>query len=1076
MNISTWPKILACVCVTTVTVPDVSLADPDLVLHYRFDQDQGDNVTDHSVHKNDGVNKFGQFMEEVQGRRGVMRFDGEKAVVTAMGDTLALKGDFTWALWVRTNGIEKSPNCILFGTSQYFFSLGGYLNLVLYGYARTPEGDDVPMGWPVDRDILGTDWSHIVVVVAYPRVRFYRNGELIRDAWMPFPMEGPREGGTTITLGSYGPSFGFIDLDEAMIFNRALSSGEVHALAAGAEVSELPKEPAAEILVEPFWYEDKLTLRLSAHHQFDLRGAQGRATVTLRTFDGEDRTMEVPCTPSRAVGSARTVAAADFPLQGLAGQAFRARFDVVGADGEELGSLEKDVLLEKPDWVHNRAGFMDGVPEPWTPVEVEKAASGSDIRVWGRRYHVADTPFFTEVDSKGAAMLAEPMTLQAMAKPVGDGIAGADTRVEPVQWVHEKTDWPQTDDTAATFVQTFSAAGMMLEITGTTEYDGFTRFDCRITARENTELSQLFLEMPVNPEHSLYAYAHNVRPAEKTQVGDTTRTDYSRMNQSGLFHENMAFPFTCEASLGDDERMLVWQAEGPAGWNNQDEQNAVEFLKDDHAHTLRIRFIDQVTLLSQGEERTLTFALLATPAKPMINSPWEIRMARSEPMGYDLRWPDHTYEGEPALDHVAGMGIRALMMTGAVDAWPYPLPLGNEWYAQQLKRSVQAIHASGMKTWSYMIHQRSSLVAPEFEFNGTHMAVWPFHTYGTTGSPRGVPRGHPTLAYGPDSNCAFDVCPASRALRDANVYALQERLRYYGEDGVYLDGTSSYHWLCKNTRHGCGYLDADGTLQKTRPIFGVRRYMQRIYVAVKSVNPDHTVDVHDSFGLNSSGLVYGDILSTGERWHHLNTTLGGVPYVAEAVPLDIARHEFSGRQHNVPFVVHTHRLGDYGRISATTLLLDIPAFPSVDGSEPLIDSLDQAGETIHHKFKGDTQVFSLICRVRDQFGADEAKRVLYYEGVEEYVTIAPTSTQCYTTLFLHPTNGVLAFVTNRAMEEQPVHLTFNLEALGLAGEELEVRDTMYNRTLPIEPGGDLSLDLDSEQWTYLWLNEVGVRH
>jgi hypothetical protein len=171
----------------------------------------------------------------------------------------------------------------------------------------------------------------------------------------------------------------------------------------------------------------------------------------------------------------------------------------------------------------------------------------------------------------------------------------------------------------------------------------------------------------------------------------------------------------------------------------------------------------------------------------------------------------------------------------------------------------------------------------------------------------------------------------------------------------------------------------------------------------------------------------------------------------------------------VPFVVHTHRLGDYGRISATTLLLDVPAFPSVDGSEPLIESLDQAGETIHHKFKGDTQIFSLIFRIRDEFGARDAKRILYYEGVEQYAVIAPTSKDCYATLFLHPTNGVLAFVCNRSIEEQRVHLTFGMGALGLDSRDVEVRDTMYNRTLPMEADGGVSLDLDSERWTYLWL-------
>ena len=66
--------------------------------------------------------------------------------------------------------------------------------------------------------------------------------------------------------------------------------------------------------------------------------------------------------------------------------------------------------------------------------------------------------------------------------------------------------------------------------------------------------------------------------------------------------------------------------------------------------------------------------------------------------------------------------------------------------------------------------------------------------------------------------------------------------------------------------------------------------MKRIYVAVKAFNQDHIIDLHDSFGLNSSGLFWGDVMTTGARWHHLNTTEGGVPYVAEALPLDVARH------------------------------------------------------------------------------------------------------------------------------------------------------------------------------------------
>lgn len=109
-------------------------------------------------------------MEEVRGRRGVMRFDGEKSIVEAKSDSLKLKGDFTYALWVRQNAIEKSANCVLFQGPFYQFGTSAYTNLIFVAYSQDAAGDNMNMSWPVDRNILGTDGSHLTVVVAYPRI------------------------------------------------------------------------------------------------------------------------------------------------------------------------------------------------------------------------------------------------------------------------------------------------------------------------------------------------------------------------------------------------------------------------------------------------------------------------------------------------------------------------------------------------------------------------------------------------------------------------------------------------------------------------------------------------------------------------------------------------------------------------------------------------------------------------------------------------------------------------------------------------------------------------------------------
>ena len=48
----------------------------------------------------------------------------------------------------------------------------------------------------------------------------------------------------------------------------------------------------------------------------------------------------------------------------------------------------------------------------------------------------------------------------------------------------------------------------------------------------------------------------------------------------------------------------------------------------------------------------------------------------------------------------------------------------------------------------------------------------------------------------------------------------------YGIAGVYFDNCAPQ--LCQNTRHGCGYIDGDGTLQPTLPILGFRKLFMMV--------------------------------------------------------------------------------------------------------------------------------------------------------------------------------------------------------------------------------------------------------
>ena len=58
MKVGAWVGFLAFSCLIAAGTSSAFAADPDLVLHYRFDQDQGDKVVDHSRHKNDGAKQI----------------------------------------------------------------------------------------------------------------------------------------------------------------------------------------------------------------------------------------------------------------------------------------------------------------------------------------------------------------------------------------------------------------------------------------------------------------------------------------------------------------------------------------------------------------------------------------------------------------------------------------------------------------------------------------------------------------------------------------------------------------------------------------------------------------------------------------------------------------------------------------------------------------------------------------------------------------------------------------------------------------------------------------------------------
>jgi len=1002
--------------------------DRTLVLHYTFDRDTGEVAKDLSGYGNDGKIVGAEYLKKLDGRRGVLRFDGEKAVLECPNsDSLFFDGDMTFEMWVRQNGLPKDVWATLFGDNDNFaFYRVYWYQLVLWYNYRDPVHDNESVDLPVDRNILGEEWSHIAVVFEYPRCRFYHNGKLVRDAFMPIPGIVNRYRVAKV-IGKKSP----IDLDEFRLYRRALTAEEVAAHARGEEA---PPQQSHELAVEPYWYEDRVALRLSCK---GINYSGYRAELALNRPDGaqiaEPKTVFLK-EAFRNCG--RYVAEVSFPLSELAGKTVEGVARLLKADGTAVKTVTQRADLTKPEWVHTREGYSDDVPPPWTPVEAEKKPDGAvEVRVWGRRYDFGPALLPQGIETRESQVLASPAALKARAN--GRAIAWEDGRVS----------LKEVSRTTANLEGAARGGGLAVRASGTIEYDGYALFEYRVEAQRTVSLERLTLDIPLKTRHAKLCYGDRVLPKNpKIPIAEW---------YSGAVKGDLAFRFSPLIWLGDQDRGLCWQAESDEYWRNSDRQKAIEILPRGEVTVFRAHLVDVPIRLAKGQALHYKFALAATPFKPLLRDSWDLRIARSEPYGRDLEIPEQKTGGKPTLQYYAKAGIRHLFIN-VNDIWPYPVPVHKK-FSDALHRLVRETHAHGLRLYCYMIHERFPTMAPEFDLNGLHMAQRPMRQYIPGGNPPGNPRPGPvTHAFGADSQGTVFFCPKSKALQDACIHSLAKRLEIYGEDGVYLDGTAQTP-PCANLLHGCGYRAPDGTLRKTYPVFGVREFMKRIYTVVKQGKPEGVVDVHCSWGYNPPGLAYADVLWSGEQWWHLRRTGAPGGYVAGQLTLDKFQTEFMGRQLGVAAETLAYRLGPQMKVAATSLLHDIPVRPSTPGFSEA------------PRKPSPTSYFDLMVKlwkVRDEFGAKEAEKLFYWEN-QDYVQVSPE--KCYSTLFKHPENGVLAFLTNLRRDAATMEVRFNLDKLGLAGRPLKVFDVLTGKPIKMTSDGKVSVRLGSEEWTYIWL-------
>jgi len=638
---------------------------------------------------------------------------------------------------------------------------------------------------------------------------------------------------------------------------------------------------------------------------------------------------------------------------------------------------------------------------PWTPVEVHRDDTRTDIRTWGRAYRFDGSALPTGLTTQGQQLLAGPIRLAAVV----DG--------QPITWEPGRTLLYHHDEGKAVLLGCQRSEKLLLNTAVTVEYDGMMALDIKIIPEGHAgdtvrlRLMELSLNVPLRPDlvRLFHYWPHQ---------GMGTAPDRSAKNSGSIPPEGLALPFKPFLWLGWDEGGLGWFAESDRNWQPTDPERAIQVIPGDEATLLRLDLVAQEPVGWAGKEgawrrqfQPLLFRMgfQATPVKPM---PRDFHRWRTDTCFSDhaVLTPPHGSPGDGTrLDRAAAAGVRTMILHESTVA------VQNSDFTDRpevLSAAVRACHDRGLKVLVYFGYELSTL-APEWGDDADDVLV-----KSPEGDPAGGWRRDPPQR---GLICCYRSRRADQWLE--SVIAFVDR---YEIDGLYLDQTC-VPFGCANEQHGCGYRGPDGALHVTFPIFAVRNLMNRLYEAMHARGAH--IDVHQSSCCSTPTLAFAHSYVDGE---HLIWDDQYKEDPAGAIGLDAFRAEFAGKNFGVPceFFCETEAW-------CLPLLHDVRPRPGASAPEPLVK----------------------LWRVLDAFGVESAAWHPYWRN-GTLLTVAPEPVKASAYVRHHPERDevhALLVVANLAPRDAAdAQVAVRFRELGAQEAGAQARDAMDDSPLEMNDG------------------------
>lgn len=304
---------------------------------------------------------------------------------------------------------------------------------------------------------------------------------------------------------------------------------------------------------------------------------------------------------------------------------------VINGSGRDPEVLERTFTREIRPWEGNNLGKdRTVIIPPFTPLTVDEKTGRVGCILRG--YQMSGAGLWNQVTSEGENLLDAPMTLRVESGGKTYSAAGARpvfTKKEGYQVVGSST-WSAGPVSGATRFDY--------------DYDGMMKVTLEIKP-SSAMVDRMSLDIPLRAEEAwlMHPVTDLLRDHYAGKIPDGQGKVWDSAN---VARYALPGPFVPYIWVGGPERGVCWFADNDKDWITDGVTPALEIRRTGKTVALEIRFITKPSTLTRA--RTITFGLMATPAKPMPETPrpwrnWWEQVTLSDKTDYNIQFIGSCY-------------------------------------------------------------------------------------------------------------------------------------------------------------------------------------------------------------------------------------------------------------------------------------------------------------------------------------------------------------------------------------------------------------------------------------------------